>query len=130
MELQITDPAIRCDIVLLHNLLYYQYSVGGKSNNLPDLRGLEGKAPLSVNEMHFSWKQFSIMICQPSLNIFNKFKKQCTCRDSGNMVLRDYLVTVYFETAVGLTLLLGAGSRKLLNGIRNWLALASFVDGV
>ena len=58
-------PEISCD----------EFDADAESDDSSDLGGADGKAPISLKQTEFSWKQFAKMMGQPNFCAFNKWKK-------------------------------------------------------
>jgi hypothetical protein len=60
----------------LPDISYDQYDADYESDDLSDLGGAEGKAPISLKQTEFSLKQFAKRMGQPNFSTFNKWKKE------------------------------------------------------
>jgi len=67
-----TDVAGIADLPPLPEISYDQYDAEYESDDLSDLGGAEGKAPISLMQTEFSLKQFAKRMGQPKLSAFNK----------------------------------------------------------
>jgi len=70
-----TDVAGIADLPPLPEISYDEFDADFESNDLSDLGGAEGKAPISLKQMEFSLKQFAKRMGQPNFSAFNKWKK-------------------------------------------------------
>ena len=59
----------------LHEIPYDEYDADCESDDLSDLGGAEGKAPIHLKQMESSLKQFAKGMGQPNFSTFNKWKK-------------------------------------------------------
>jgi hypothetical protein len=59
----------------LPEIFYDQYDEEYESDNLSDLGGAEGKAPISLKQKEFTLKQFAKRMGQPNFSRINKWKK-------------------------------------------------------
>jgi hypothetical protein len=59
----------------LPEISYDQYDAEYESDDLSDMGGAEGKAPISLKQNEFSVKKFAKRIGQPDFSTFNEWKK-------------------------------------------------------
>jgi len=74
-ELRRTNVAGIADLPALPEIACDQYDADYESDDLSDLGGAEGKAPISLKQTEFSLKQFAKRMVQPNFSTFNKWKK-------------------------------------------------------
>jgi len=70
-----TDVAGIADLPPLPEISSATYDADYESDDLSDLCGAEGKAPISLKQTEFSVKHFAKRIGQPNFSAFNKWKK-------------------------------------------------------
>ena len=75
MEPRRTDVAGNANLPPLPEISYDRYNADNESDNLSDLGGAKGKAPISLKQIEFSLKQFAKRMGQPNISAFNKWKK-------------------------------------------------------
>jgi hypothetical protein len=59
----------------LPGISYDEFNADAESDNSLDFGGAEGKAPISLKQMEFSFKQFAKRMGQPNFSAFNKGRK-------------------------------------------------------
>jgi len=74
-ELCRTDVAGIADLSSLPEISYDKFDADHETDDLSDLGGAEGKAPISLKQTEFSLKQFATRMGQPNFSAFNKWKK-------------------------------------------------------
>jgi hypothetical protein len=63
------------DLPPLPEISYDEIDADAESDDLSDLGGAKGKAPISLKQREFSLKQFAKRMGQPNFIAFNKCKK-------------------------------------------------------
>ena len=76
VESRRTDVAGIADLPPLPEITYDEFDADAESDDLLDLGGAEGKAPISLKQTEFSLKQFAKRMGQPNCSTFNKWKKE------------------------------------------------------
>jgi len=75
MEPRRTEVAGIADLPPLPEISYDKLDADYESDDLSDLGGAEGKAPISLKQTEFSLKQFAKRMGQRNFSAFNKWKK-------------------------------------------------------
>ena len=75
MEPRRTDVAGIADLPPLPEISYDEFDADYESDDSSDLGGADGKAPISMKQTEFSFKQFAKRMGQPNFSLFNQWKK-------------------------------------------------------
>jgi len=128
VEQRRTDVAGIANLAPLPDISHDEYGADYESDNLSDLGGAKGKAPISLKQTELTLKQFVTRMGQPNFSTFNKWKKvsvagflekkhQSIMRGQNRLKqLRDG--PLHWETAVA----------DFLETFETWLPLANFND--
>ena len=126
VESRRTDVARIGDLPPLPEIRYDEYDAEYASDDLSDLGGANGKAPISLKQMEFSLKQFAKRMGQPKLQYFQQVEDSMGGWVSGEEASVPYPGTEAFETAARWTPAPGDGSIKFLGDCGDLAAFGKF----